>query len=55
VQFAREGLLRRFARLDLAARELPITGVNLPGGPLREEKAPVRLLQHGRGDFDTLA
>jgi hypothetical protein len=49
VQLARQGLLRRLAGFDLAARELPIARVYLARGALRQQERAVRALQHRGG------
>ena len=40
-EFARQGLLRRFAGLDFAARKLPFQRVRLTGHTLSDENAPI--------------
>jgi hypothetical protein len=41
MQLAREGLVGRFAGLDLAAGKFPVAGVHLAGWALREEESAV--------------
>ena len=53
VQLARQGAVGRLARFDLAARELPVAGVDLAGRPPREQEGAVGALDHRRGDLDT--
>ena len=56
LQLADQRLAYRFAGFDLAAGELPVTGVDLAFWPLGEEKfSPVGAQHDGGGNFNNLA
>src|SRR6185295_5393670 len=52
VQLARQRLRCRLAGLDLAAGKLPVAGVHLAGGTLREQERAVRTLEHRGRDLN---
>ena len=54
-QFAAQRLLDRLTRLDLAAGEFPVTGVDLAGRTGGEQEAAVRPPQHADRDRHFLA
>ena len=52
-QLADQRLLRRFARIDLAAREFPQTGEVATLGAARQQDAPAGVGDHASDDVDT--
>ncbi len=54
VQFAHEGRMRRLARLDLAAGEFPVSGVEGVGRALAEQESAVGPGDDRGGDVDDL-
>jgi len=52
VEFAPQGPARIFARLDLAAREFPLAGIDLVRRPLADEDFALRVAQRAGGDVD---
>jgi hypothetical protein len=50
--WSRSSAARRFAGLELAAGELPVAGVRLAGGALRQQHAAIRTLEDRGGDLD---
>lgn len=54
LQFARQGLHRRFARFDLASREFPVTCVDAAGGTATKEESSVAAEDYGGGDVNDL-
>ncbi len=54
-QLAPQRRLDRLARLDLAARELPVARVDLALGAAGEQEGAVLAHQHADGDFHLLA
>src|SRR5688572_14805101 len=52
VQLAKQRVRAILARLDLAAWEFPVSGVDLAERALRQQECAIRPLHHGRRDLD---
>jgi hypothetical protein len=52
VELALEGRFGALARLDFSAREFPLAGIDLVGGPLADQDLAALVAQRAGGDVD---